>query len=139
MITHHFSKALDARVCLAMSRVHEDKDEAENLELRARLHAFDLGWISYHNEDQLSALLDGEPILVEEWSHGREEAEAYEALSERNGTSEYGSEAEWELLTQHEQSEEWEQFHDLCSLGIADEMYFYPVLSNIHMVGYVGH
>ena len=52
---------------------------------------------------------------------------------------EYGTKAEWNALSASDQSDTWAQFHSLCEQGTADQMYFYPVLMDMHMVGYVGH
>ncbi len=50
-----------------------------------------------------------------------------------------GTNAEWEALTDAEKAGHWEQFHCLCEQGTADQMYFYQVLMNQWLVGYVGH
>ncbi len=50
-----------------------------------------------------------------------------------------GTQEEWDALTDEEQDDQWETFHYLCAQGIADDMYFYRVMMNQHLVGYVGH
>ena len=52
---------------------------------------------------------------------------------------ETGSLEEWDALSAEEQASQWEDFHDRCTLGIADEMHFYRVMMNKHLVDYVGH
>ncbi len=50
-----------------------------------------------------------------------------------------GSREEWNALSSVEKATEWEDFHDRCALGVADDMYFYRVMMKMHLVGYVGH
>lgn len=75
MLSETITKALDARCCLAMSKILADKDEAENMELAAGEHAYDLGFRSYYTKEPLSPLLAGESILRQEWENGRQQAE----------------------------------------------------------------
>jgi len=51
----------------------------------------------------------------------------------------FGTEEEWNALSIEERSSEWERFHELCAQGIGDGMYFYHVLMDKFLVGYVGH
>ena len=51
----------------------------------------------------------------------------------------FGSEAEWQSLSDEEQREAWDEFHARCAEGVADSLYFYAVLMKQHLVGYVGH
>ena len=51
----------------------------------------------------------------------------------------YGTKEEWEALSDEDKDSVWEEFHSQCALGIGYEMYFYQVLSNKFLVGYVGH
>lgn len=51
----------------------------------------------------------------------------------------YGTEEEWEALSDDRKASEWDRFHYQCAQGVGDEMYFYPVLMKWWLVGYVGH
>lgn len=64
---------------------------------------------------------------------------ATDTTTESEYESGYGSEAEWDALGEAAKEAEWEEFSEKNMLGIADEMYFFEVLLERHMVGYVGH
>ena len=70
-------------------------------------------------------------------------ADAYYELqsAEHHAEAEFesGTVEEWNALSSEEQSSEWDSFHSLCAQGIGDEMYFYRVLMDKWLVGYVGH
>lgn len=74
-----------------------------------------------------------EVTLLKWWREGFTQFEEYQAL-----LSDEGTEEEWEALSEEEKDEQWDIFHDLKDRGIADEMYFYRVLMNKFLVGYVG-
>lgn len=75
--------------------------------------------------------------------HNEACAEAYWELQSAEhhagAAVEFGTEDEWNALSAEEQSSEWGRFHEKCAQGIGDEMYFYRVLMNMWLVGYVGH
>lgn len=135
-MSHKMTKALDARCCLAMSRIIADKEEAERMELAACGHAYDLGFLSNHSNDPISPLLAHESVLICEWESGKRAAAHSDLL---DSLYPVGTEEEWNALSDEDKAEVWEEFHSLCAIGIGDTMYFYDVLMNLHQVGYVGH
>ena len=50
-----------------------------------------------------------------------------------------GTVEEFDALSNEEQSEWWNTFHDKCAQGTADDLYFYRVLMDKFLVNYVGH
>ena len=76
---------------------------------------------------------DGTP-LKQEYLSGHESAEEMREIPLNMGTR-----AEFEALSPEEKNAQWDVFHEQCQQGTADDMYFYHVMSNIFMVGYVGH
>jgi len=84
--------------------------------------------------EDMPVLFRGEQPLEYFWTLGRENAiDVVESLAS------HGTQVEWEALSEKQQAAEWDDFHRLDSRGIADEMYFYRVLMDMHLVGYVGH
>lgn len=75
-----------------------------------------------------------EITLINWWREGFRQAQEHQALLSDEGTKE-----EWEGLSEEEKGRQWDIFHALNERGIADEMYFYRVLMNEFLVGYVGH
>ncbi len=132
-------KALAARFCCVRAKVLEslgDADEAENEAGMAYEHAHDIGWAACRTNAEMPDLLRQEKLLVHGWTEGKLDAQRHEGfLAEASS----GSQEEWDALSTAEQEAQWDEFHDLCARGIADEMYFYQVMMNKHMVGYVGH
>ena len=129
---------IDARFCLVRAKVLTmlgKLDEAENQEIRAYEMAHSIGWAAYTSNSALPAMMTQENLLVEGWVEGKADAERQEDIQLYAS----GSVDEWHALSSAEQIAEWEEFHDRCALGIADDMYFYHVMMNMHLVGYVGH
>ncbi|WP_041390670.1 hypothetical protein [Polaromonas sp. JS666] len=70
-------------------------------------------------------------------------AEAYWMLKaaehQADSVIESGTEEEWEALSEEDRTSNWEEFHSHCAQGIGDELYFYRVLMDKFLIGYVGH
>lgn len=54
-------------------------------------------------------------------------------------TESYGTEEEFNNLSGEDRDKEWDEFHERCVQGDADGMYFYRVMMDKWLVGYVGH
>jgi len=63
----------------------------------------------------------------------------YSDCKVRDEEQAYGTEEEWSALSSKERRREWEEFHELCAKGTADDMYYYRVMMGISMANYVGH
>ena len=129
---------IDARFCLVRAKVLAllgEVGEAESEELRGYEKARSIGWSAYRSGSEIHALLKQESTLVAAWEEGKSDAEQQEDFE----PAVIGSREEWDALSSAEQDGQWEDFHDRCALGIADDMYFYRVMMNMHLVGYVGH
>lgn len=135
---------LEARAQIALARVFENI--IPELSEQHRAKAYDIAHTAGYHSAVATPYFDGEPLLLKGQRDGVEEnalldahmLEQAEILSDevnfRSGTKE-----EWEALSGEVQASEWERFHELCAQGIGDEMYFYRVLMNDWLVGYVGH
>lgn len=129
---------VDARFCLARANVLASLgyvDEADNELDMALEKASSIGWAAYRSGSELPSMIKQEHLLVDAWKEGKSEAES-EEFFEPEVT---GSREEWDALSSAEQESQWEDFHDRCALGIADDMYFYMVMMDMHLVGYAGH
>lgn len=127
-------RGLKANIELAKSRVYQTiglQDLADDLQVEAIICAQSEGFSDCQSGMPMSNSLLGEPSLISAYEDG------YSMAADMADSS--GSLDEWHALTEEEQSLEWDNFHDLCAQGIADEMYFYRVLMDMHLVGYVGH
>lgn len=135
------NKSVNARFCLLRAQVLKslgEEEEAENEMLMAYEHAHSIGFNAYFSNTKMPSLLNQEQTLAQGWREGKDDAERLEDLqAEVEGS--IGSREEWDALSSDEQDAHWEEFHDRCALGVADEMHFYHVMMNMHLVGYVGH
>ncbi|NNM52103.1 MAG: hypothetical protein HKM02_07745 [Pseudomonadales bacterium] len=137
MNIHQFNQAVDLKFNFMLNQLFKkyglnvDKDEDELME-----QAYILGF-TYHKSDAVGKVLESSPMLTEAYKYGiRESIEMQDDACQQFS---YGTEDEWKLLSDDERDSEWEEFHVKCVRGIADDMYFYQVLMNKHMIGYVGH
>lgn len=131
-MSNTFVRSLNIRCAFSLARllaVGEDREELESLLIDdgPKSDAFSLGLSS--SNDDVPPLFLGTPLAFA-WQCGRDERVDQEVS--------VGSREEWETLSQAEQCAEWEDFHDRCRAGTADEMYFYSVMMDMHLVGYVG-
>lgn len=137
------NKSVDARFCLLRAQVLKSLGKAEEAEkemLMAYEHAHTIGFNAYFSNAEMPSMFtqSQEKLLAQGWAEGKDDAERQEYLrAEVEGS--IGSHEEWDALSSDEQDAHWDEFHDRCALGVADEMYFYRVMMNKHMVGYVGH
>lgn len=127
-----FSAALKLRCDLALvtlCRKHGLETPVDESDLAGEAHS--LGYS--HSDAPSPSILFRGTVLANHYSAG-----AYchylHCTNDNVGTQE-----EWDALTLDQQFSEWEEFHELCMIGVADEMYFYEVLMRQHLVGYVGH
>ena len=133
-----FNTIVEARFCLARAKILASLgyvDEAENEECKAHEKARSIGVAASHSGLDLPTMFKQEHLLSAAWEEGRSDAIRHEDF-ELEVT---GSQEEWEALSSAEQESQWDDFHDRCALGMADDMYFYRVMMNMHLVGYVGH
>lgn len=133
-ISHQFATAIDLRSDYVLNQLFikhgllPDIDSDELLK-----EAWDLG-LKHQFSEGIERLFEGTPLHAE-YLDGHH---YYETQVEEFESS-CGSIAEWNALTDEERSSEWEEFHELCAAGIADTMYFYRVMMNMHLEDYVGH
>lgn len=133
-ISHQFSTAIDLRIEFALNLIFSKyglNPDIEDYEITNE------AWIlgeAYPYSDGIRKIFTGSP-LEEMYVSAHEEAEARQSEYEQSN----GSKEEWDALSAEEQYEQWDNFHDLCTLGIADVLYFYRVMMNMHLEGYVGH
>lgn len=128
-------RGLNASISLAKSRLYQSiglESFAEDELCEALSEAHSDGCYDCQSGSSMSQLFRGEPSLVSAYKDGFDAA----GMNELYGT---GTQEEWHALTKEQQDVEWDNFHDLCAQGIADEMYFYDVMMKMHLVGYVGH
>lgn len=79
--------------------------------------------------------------LASAWQLGAQDASEYrEYLAKKaDQDPDFGTQEEWAALSDAERAEEWNEFHERCEAGVADDMYFYHVMMATFLVGYVGH
>ena len=92
------------------------------------------GFLDGLADRDIPALYRDQQPLVDFWNRGNDSGAFAAEAAESSGTQ-----AEWEALSEEEQDAEWDNFHSLNEKGVADDMYFYRVLMDMHLVGYVGH
>ena len=129
---------VDARFCLARAGVLASLgyvDEAENEELKGYEKARSVGAEASLSGSELPTMFKQEHLLSAAWEEGRSDAIRYNDFEPEV----IGSQEEWEALSSADQESQWDDFHDRCARGIADDMYFYRVMMNKHLVGYAGH
>lgn len=136
--------ALQARVEIALSRVFESINP--ELSEQHRDNAYNVAHTAGYQSEAVSPYFDGEPLLLKGYLDSREEQRLADAhMAEQaaifHAEAEFssGTEEEFDALSGEAQWSVWESFHDLCSQGIGDSMYFYRVLMDKWLVGYVGH
>ncbi len=132
-----FSKALDIRsdyglvkVLMASGIAVPNPQVSFDL-VDVKTEAYLLG-MEYAFQDM--PLLFSGTSLADSWECGKEYRERY-----CDDLPVFGTEEEWQALSSDQQNEEWDEFHDRCAIGTADDMYFYSVMMNKFLVGYVGH
>ncbi|MFP3637555.1 hypothetical protein [Paraburkholderia sp. SIMBA_054] len=72
--------------------------------------------------------------LADRWECGRRDRDLTDFHESQEGTQE-----EWDALSAEEQSAEWDEFHELCAAGVGERSYYYRILMDRWLVGYVGH
>jgi len=135
------NRMVEARFCLLRAQVLKSigmAEEAENETSSAYEHAHGIGINAYFSNAAMPVLFNQEQTLAQAWRDGKEDAHSQEAFREEWQASN-GSQEEWDALSFDEKADQWDEFHDLCARGIGDQMYFYQVMMNRHLVGYVGH
>lgn len=132
--------ALNARAELALARVFENINP--ELSEHHRECAYERAHSVGYQTTAISPYFEGEPLLLKGQRDGIEEnvfLDAYMAEQLMETYFETGSIEEWKALSKEQQEAKWDEFHHLCAQGVGDEMYFYRVLMNQWLVGYVGH
>lgn len=129
-----FESAIDLRIQYVMSQLflkHGLVSDEDDEEIRAQ--AFCLGQV-YPHSDSIFDYLEGTPLQVEYVAGGYFAPSQHDERECNSGTL-----REWKALPENEREEHWENFHEQCLQGTADDMYFYDVMMRIFLVGYVGH
>lgn len=77
-----------------------------------------------------------ESVYVEGQRAGAYDSDLSEEIESRLRA---GSQENWDTLSPDEQDAHWDEFHERCLTGTADDMTFYDLMMSIHQIGYVGH
>ena len=133
-VSAQFAAAIDLKMDLVLASVFRKHGVAPDVdEKEISFEAMILGYGHSYSE-AVRRVFEG-TLLEEAYLSGRKN---YEDLRAEMVASS-GSKEEWNALSLDEQAAQWEEFHEFCAQGVADSMYFYRVMMDIHLVGYVGH
>lgn len=134
IISPQFAAAIDLRINLMLASVFRKHGVAPDVdEKEISFEAMILGYGHSYSEG-VRRVFEG-TLLEEAYLSGRKN---YEDLRAEVETSR-GSKAEWDALSSNERAAQWDEFHEFCAQGIADKMYFYRVMMDLHQKDYVGH
>jgi len=140
----HFSKtALQIRIDFSSMKIMDfgsssiSRYELVDIYIEPKDSAWNLG---FNNPTvPVPAFFNG-TVLEKIYSEGQKErAYAIELAEDQEEWIKSGSQERWDALSPDEQFEHWEEFHERCLVGTADEMTFYDLMMSIHQIGYVGH
>lgn len=83
---------------------------------------------------------DGAQDAVPVWFVGTPLAESWDSGAQaRCEAGQAGTQEEWDAMSQEDQEESSNSFHEMCERGVGDNHRFYDLLMSRWLVGYCGH